>query len=408
MKQTILCLFCCLLIHPATAQIKNFTYKFYGFVRGDLFYNSRQNVDAIDGNFYLYPMDKDLDEDGKDINASPNSSFYTFTTRLGVDLTGPRVGSAKSSAKIEMDFGGFSSAFYMLRLRQAYVNLSWNSGSSLLLGQTWHPLFGDVSPEVLNLSTGSPFQPFSRTPQFRYQYKTKNVSLTASALYQLMHTSSGPNGKSEEYQKNGIWPELFAGINFHSNGFLGGVGIEMLSLKPRLKSEMEGKTYKVNERITTLSYMAQMQYRTKNLYLAAKTFLASNLTHTVMVGGYGVSTIDPKTGKQEYTGSRHSSTWVNMVYGTKWKYGVFFGYLKNLGTKDELYSTDMFYGSGVDIDKIASGIAHVSYNLPHWKLGVEYCLAGAWYGDTDLSNGKVKNTHSVTNHRILALLTYHF
>jgi len=408
MKKSLLLFTCFLFVQLVSAQKKDFTYKFYGFVRGDIYYNSRNNIESVDGNFYLYPLDKVPDANGDDLNANPNSSFYTFTTRFGLDMTGPNIGSAKTSAKVEVDLGGFNLANYLLRIRQAYVNLDWEKGSSLLLGQTWHPLFGDVMPEVLNLNTGSPFQPFNRSAQIRYQYKTNKIMLTGSAIYQLIYLSTGPNGKSEEYQKNGVIPELFAGITYRENEFLGGLGVEMISLKPRLHSYVGEQVYKVNERVTSVSFMAQAQYKTNNLFLAGKTLLASNQTHNAMLGGYGVSSVDSKTGEQEYTPSRHSTTWLNAVVGSKWKGSLFTGYSKNLGTTDRLVSTGLFYGTGVNIDQLLAVATGFSYNLPHWKAGVEYSATTAWYGDTNLSNGKVTNTHAVTNHRILGLLIYYF
>ena len=408
MRNVFLCALCLLLVSSAYSQKKDFTYNFYGFVRGDLFYNSRANVEAVDGNFYLFPLNKNLDPNGKDLNAAPNSSFYTFTTRFGIDMTGPKIGTASTSAKVETDLGGFSLAHYTLRIRHAYVNLAWEKGSSLLLGQTWHPLFGDVLPNVLNLNTGSPFQPFNRSAQLRYQYRNNNIILTGSAIYQLIYLSTGPNGKSEEYQKNAVVPELFAGINYQKDGFLGGVGVEMLSLKPRLNSMANGNIYKADERITSVSFMGQARYSADNWYVAGKTLYASNLAHTALLGGYGVTSEDPNTGKQEYTASRHSTSWLNVVYGKKWKGGMFLGYTKNLGTGKSLVSTDKFYGSGVDIDQLLSTSLLCSYDLPHWKVGIEYTLSNAWYGQTDLSNGKVKEAKAVTNHRILALFTYFF
>ena len=56
------------------AQKKNFSYTFYGQVRGDLFYNSRANAETVDGLFHLYPKDKDPDADGNDLNATANGS----------------------------------------------------------------------------------------------------------------------------------------------------------------------------------------------------------------------------------------------------------------------------------------------------------------------------------------------
>lgn len=395
-------------ILPLAAQRKNFTYRFYGFVRGDLFYNTRANMAPVDGNFYLYPLDKVPDADGKDLNATPNGSFYTFTSRLGVDVTGPNIGSARTSAKLETDFGGFSASTTMLRIRQAYVRLDWEK-SSVLLGHTWHPLFGAVFPDMLNLSTGAPFQPFNRSPQLQYTYRTKGVTLLASALWQLQYLSSGPKGMSEEYIKNSCVPEFYVGADYASSaGWLAGAGVHLISLKPRTRSEWNGKIYKVNERMTALSYEAHFKYTGANFTFAAKSLLASALDHTALLGGYGVSTIDPKTGEQEYTPFRHSTTWVNFTYGKKWKPGVFVGYTKNLGTGKALADPVQVYGMGLDIDQLLAVNVNLSYNLPHWQIGLEYSPTTAWYGDTELETGRIRNTHSVTNHRILGLIMYYF
>ena len=165
------------------AQKPNFSYRFYGQVRGDLFYNSRANAEIVDGLFHLYPKDRLPDADGQDLNAQANGSFYLLYSRLGLDIQGPNIGSAKSSLKVETDFRGSGSNWATLRIRHAYVNLDWGT-SALLVGQTWHPLFGEVFPQILNLSTGAPFQPFNRSPQIRYSYNRSNWKLTAVAHWQ--------------------------------------------------------------------------------------------------------------------------------------------------------------------------------------------------------------------------------
>jgi len=390
------------------SQNKNFQYKFYGFVRGDLFVDSRANSAPIEGLFHLYPLDKVPDANGKDLNANPSVGFNVFTTRVGLDLIGPNVGSARTSAKIETDFGGYTSSNTMLRIRQAYVLLSWDK-SNLLVGQTWHPLFGNVAPDILSLSTGSPFQPFNRSPMLRYQYQMSKVKLSAATVWQLQYTSGGPNGFTTDYIKNGCLPEINVGIDFSSkNGWLIGASANMISIKPRTASSWKESLYKVNERMTAFSYEAHMKYTNRNFTVAAKTFLASALDHTLMMGGYGVKSIDPVNGKQKYTPFRHSTSWINFTYGTKWKPSLFVGYSKNLGTIDDLASPNLKYGRGLDMDQLFTINVNMSYNLPHWKLGFEYSPAIASYGTPDAKNGKIKDTHSVTNHRISGLLVYLF
>jgi hypothetical protein len=408
MKKILISLCCTAIFYGVHAQKSNFDYSFYGFVRGDLYYNSRSNTEIVDGLFYLYPKDRLPDPDGKDLNAAPNGSFYTFTTRLGLNIKGPDVGSAKTSANIESDFGGTTDLNFMLRLRRAYVKLDWDRGSSLLLGQTWHPLFGDVVPDVLNLATGAPFQPFNRSPLIKYQYRKHALTYTASAVYQLIYTSVGPAGKSEKYLKDGVLPELYVGADGKIGNVLIGAGVDMISLKPRLESAFDGKVYRVNERVTAFSYDLHANYTCEKLQISGKTVLASNQTHNVMLGGYGVTKIDARTGEQEYTPFRHSTSWLNVVYGTKYKGGFFAGYTKNLGTPESIISADKLYGSGLNIDQFVNLSLSFRYVLPHWNFGIGYTLATAWYGETNLSNGKVINTHDVSNHRMESIFTYVF
>ena len=405
-RSLLLGLFLCGGVIGLWGQKKNFTYKFYGQVRGDLFYNSRANAETVDGLFYLYPKDVSLDADGRDLNASPNGSFYLLYSRLGVDVQGPDVGKAKTSLKLETDFRGSGSSWAILRIRHAYVNLDWGH-SAVLVGQTWHPLFGEVFPQMLNLCTGAPFQPFNRSPQIRYRYTNKGWQVTAAALWQLQYLSAGPNGKSEEYIKNNCVPEVYLGLDYKRPEWQVGAGVEILSLVPRKQNTVGDKVYKVSERVTSVSGEAHVKFRNDDWVVMAKTLLASNLTQTSMLGGFGVTAVDPRTGEQEYSPYLFSTSWLNIVYGKKWKPGLFVGYLKNLGAAKEIVGGT--YGVGLDVDQLFTVNAQLSYNLPHWKLGVEYSPATAWYGDVDKKDGgRVHATHSVTNHRILGVLIYMF
>ena len=393
----------------AFAQIKDFDFKIYGQVRGDLFYNSRANEESVDGLFYSYPKDHNYDAAGNDLNDTDNSNMYLLYTRLGLDLKGPKIGNANTTAKIEFDFRGSGSTLSVVRLRHAYFNLNWGK-SSVLVGQTWNPLYGDVAPQILNLNMGSPFQPFGRAPQVRYRFNNSALQLTAAAVWQSQYLSNGPDWKSNKYIKNSCIPEFYFGADYKTSNFIIGAGVDVLSLVPRTQSTVTTEdgtvlTYKVDERITTISGEVLMKYTSPLWYIAAKSVLGSNLTQTSMLGGYGVKSVNEVTGEQKYSPNRNSSSWVNVVYGKKWKGGVFFGYMKNLGTDD---AVSKMYGTGTNVDQLISGSAEITYNIPHWKIGVEYNYTSAYYGDLNNSNGKIINTHSVGNNRIVASVLYTF
>lgn len=396
------------------AQKKGFDYKFYGQVRTDLFYNTRSNSETVDGLFYMYPLDENLDPNGHDLNGVGNGNFYTLYTRLGVDVTGPMLGKAKTSAKVEVDFRGSGTTYSLFRIRHVYFNLDWGK-SALLVGQTWHPLYGDVAPEILNLNMGAPYQPFSRAPQIRYRFTSNNFMLTAAAIWQSQYLSVGPKTnkpgetstqKSQEFMKKSCVPEFYLGVDYKRPGLIAGAGLHVSSITPRTQSETEDAVYFVNERVTGISGEAHVKYTKEDWLVSAKTVLGTNLTQTNTVGGYGITSIDEVTGKQQYSPLRTSSTWVNVAYGKKWRPALFFGYLKNLGATEEVPYGAL--GTGTTLDQLFTGTAELTYNIPHWKFGAEYSLCNAWYGDEFDAKAKAINSHSILNHRIVLVALFQF
>ena len=393
-----------------------FSFKFYGQVRADLFYNSRSNSETVDGLFYMYPRDHKYDDFGNDLNAKPDGSLYTMYSRLGVNVTGPKLAGGKiaTSGCIEVDFRGGGTNYYMIRLRQAYLNLAWNK-SQLLVGQTWHPFYGDVAPEILNLNMGAPYQPFSRAPQIRYRFTDNAFRLTATLLWQSQYLSVGPasnvsmetaTAKSQNYIKNSCIPEIAIDLDYKEDKWIAGIGADITSIVPRTQAEYNGKVAKVTERITSLSAEAHLKYKSGKLLVAGKTVLGNNFTQASGVGGYAITGINETTGEQQYAPVKVSSTWLNIAYGSKLRPALFFGYLKNLGAGKSVIDV---LGTGISdgLGQLVTGTAELTYNLPHWKFGVEYMLCNAWYG-TMGDKGKIYNTHSVMNHRVVMTAIFQF
>lgn len=397
----------------AMAQKKGFSYKFYGQVRADLFYNTRTNSETVDGLFYMYPLDKLPDADGNDLNDQGNGNLYALYSRVGVDVAGPMLGKARTSAKVEVDFRGSGTSYSLFRLRHAYFNLDWGT-SALLVGQTWHPLYGDVAPEILNLNMGAPFQPFSRAPQVRYRFTRKHFQLTASAIWQSQYLSVGPasdkageasTSKRQNFIKNSCVPEFYVGMDYRRPELIAGAGVHVSSIRPRTKSVVGSDTYKVDERVTGVSAEAHLKYTHERFLLSAKSVLGTNLTQTSTVGGYGITSVDPRTGEQTYTPLRTSATWLNVAYGKTWRPALFFGYLKNLGASTEV--SDVL-GTGTNLDQLLNATAELTYNRGNWKLGAEYSLCNAWYGDEFSAKAKALSSHTVMNHRVVMTAIYQF
>ena len=412
-KNLLLAMLICISTLNIAAQEKKFKFDFYGQIRTDIFYNSRASQEMIDGLFYLYPLDKDLDANGRDLNERFSGNFYVLTSRLGVNITGPKLGNATTFAKVEGDFRGAGSNLYTIRMRHAYFQLNWDK-ADLLLGQTWHPLFGEVYPRVLNLSTGAPFQPFSRAPQIRYRHSFGGFQAIGALMWQSQFTSIGPdNARSVNYLKNSAVPEIYAGINYRKDGWLAGVGVEFMSIMPKTQvsiiNNLGGvtaeRTYKTKARVTGISFDAYVQYKKDDLLVSAKSIFGENLTQLCMLGGYGVTSVSSLNGRESYTPIRNSSTWINAVYGKKWRPGIFAGYMKNLGTSERIIRT---VGLGTNIDQLTEGGIELTYNIGTWSFGAEATATTAWYGTIKRDNGRVYDTNAVTNYRIVGVASFSF
>ncbi|MCQ2959766.1 MAG: hypothetical protein MJ198_06225 [Bacteroidales bacterium] len=423
--------------------------KWYGFVRNYFTFDSRESKSGTDELYYYLPLDNSYQPDGTDINAHSTMKWTAITSRLGLDIKGYSYGKMAMGGKIEADFyNGLSgvTGVASFRLRQAYSTITWsdslhNTKHTLKVGQAWHPMAADM-PHTTSLEIGVPFGPFSRTPQVTFDYSaTKKITLTASALWQMQYTSGGPEGASANYIKYANTPEGYLGVSFKDDcGFLGRVGVDVLSIKPRYKGNAvldDGTKYTalVKDRLTTVSPFIYAQYKKDMFEVKAKSIYAQAGEHMNLNGGYGVTAKYDNLGEDghwEYTPTRYSSSWMSLMYGKKWQGLLFIGYAKNLGTADELY-VDKTVGG---IDLAAVGNNYLSKNtyanvmsmrrlapavVANWgklSMSMEWQITYVEYGDfytidgvkyISAKDGRTEgDTHWVTNHRLQTMLKYSF
>ena len=412
--------------------------KLYGFVRNYFNYDSRQTYYVVGGEYNMIPKDESWstpDENNPnrfDQNAIPQFHLMAITTRVGLNLTGPGIlGATSSQGKIEADFGGFSTTNTVLRIRHAYCKLNWDKegdNSELLVGQTWHPLSGDIMPEVLGMAAGAPFRPHSRTPQVRYQYYHGNFGVTASALSQVQYMNNGPSWdgskwtstNSTSFAYNAILPEFFLGLNYKSSKVYAQLGIDYQTLRPRTYGFVGTDKVAVDETLNSFTPTLYFQYTEGLFALKFRSLLAQNTSHLNQLVGYGVTNFDPLTGVWEYTPMQASISYLNLAYGKKVRANIFLGYQENLGLAGNKSLATLADGSAniyskgnyTNVQSIWRICPGVSYNTKAFNIGIEYELTGVAYGNKNAMNPNgtfdAENTHEVLGHRICALVKYNF
>src|SRR6056297_143986 len=111
------------------ANEKRVKFNLSGFVKSDIFFDSRQNVEALEGLLLIFPKDIDLDENGRDINKNSSLGIVDISSRVRGKITGPDVLGAKLTGLVEVDWTGIAgkSTTSRVRLRHAYSKLSWEN-----------------------------------------------------------------------------------------------------------------------------------------------------------------------------------------------------------------------------------------------------------------------------------------
>ena len=433
-------------------------FKPYGFIRNYFTYDSRESISGT-GDLYNYqPKDENWNQtpeeatasgvERQDLNAQSTFRFLALTTRVGLNIVGYKWGNTEFSGKIEADFfAGLSGTVHkvggvaQLRLRQACVTLGWDSLKmgkdfarvDLTLGQTWHPMAADLC-DVIALNSGAPFGPFNRSPMVKMDARLgKYFTLTAAGLWQTQYMSTGPLGQTGEYMLYGKTPEAYLGLSVHDKGWIARAGVDVVSISPRQQATLVGKdgstvTVKVNDRITTVSPFAYLQYKKGEFSFKAKTIFAQAGEHMNLDGGYGVSKVN-EDGSYKYIPIRTSASWISLVYGGKVgsqedkhpqkMQGILFaGYSKSLGTKDALYDADgdgfadqIYTARPKNTNQLWRLSPTLLYTVGKFQLGLEYEITSVQYGKggVNASTGLAdKDLHWVTNHRVQVMTKYNF
>lgn len=375
---------------------QSFKLNTYGFFDVRSYFDTRTSVGGADNYLYLYPLNiAEQIGTGIDANDRKSASMFGATTRFGFNLTGPQVLGAASRANVEFDIFNYSSTSFFL-FRHCYVNLDWES-SSLIMGQTWHPM-GKLIPGTGSIALGSPFNALNRSGQLRYDFKADGgLVLSAAAVFQSMSNSFGPKGKSYDYQRASMLPEMYAGLEWNGKKASFATGALWQKISPAVTAST-GK----NQYVESIAGMAQATFKSGKFQAMAKTYLGENMSQLGFCTGYG----KVAGSTDEWASLLASVSWLYADYGADFKLGCFAGYMKNLGADKEI-DIAQTYISGGNIDRMFRLAPNVKYKSGNTTFTLEYDLTGVSYGNLK-SDGMVSGGDWVDNHRILLAATYSF
>jgi hypothetical protein len=421
-KRKILLVFFIFLFFYSNAQVINnketinSKIKFSGFIKYELFADTRQTVNAREGLVLLYPENILFDVNGNDVNDAHSINMLSIHSRLRCSMTGPILFGGQSSGLVEADFYGNENKNFSdlngLRLFNAYMKFNWGT-TELLAGQYWHPMsVPECFPGVVSFNAEAPFHPMSRNPQIRIVQSMGKLKLIGCLFSQRDFTGTGPAGPGSQYLRNSGIPNIHFQVQYgtDSSNFLAGTGIDYKNIVPELYTVNDkAEIFETKNSLTSISLVGFINAKTKHILFKAQGVYAQNAYDMLMLGGYAVKKVtNVQTGKKEFSNLNTASVWADIQSnGRKVLFGLFCGYTKNIGSNEFIEGT--FYARGLDIGSVYRIAPRIVYTRGPIGISLEGEYTTANYG---IANGNMKGgvtgTNPVSNFRSLLSLKYSF
>ncbi len=389
----------------ANAQEKESKVKFTFGGRFDAYatYDSHQIIHNTTLE-YIAPAAPEFNDFGEDISKRPEFIGSVASSVLNASATMDDILSAKAKVFVEIDFLGSGSApIGVPRLRHGFLSLDWGK-DKFLIGQT-NALQGfDVAAPTVNYAAGNPYMIICRPFQARYtrglgEFSKLDLALT---LY------SGINGLA---QTQGLIPDFHARYMFgNPESFSAGITAGVTPMKPRTLTEQERLS---SEYILGWDFAAYARYRFLGHSLLFYTIGGANLTHLNLMGGFAPLYNDVNSAIDDYGYGSTQMISLLLDYDTPrlkgWGAGLFLGYMKNLGSSDELYLDELYQRYVPNLEAHWRVQPRVTYKYKSLLFGLEYSYSeSSWAEQMDLNYRPVGELSTSKNNRVVFLTRFTF
>lgn len=384
--------------------------EFYGYVKNEGIYDSRQNFVLRDGHFLYFPLDKMPDVTGADINSRGDFDMYAIQTRWGIRGEGPEICNFKSGFIIEAEFFGRTDpTIDECDLRFAYLTLE-TENLQILAGQDLHPIcFPFESPDTISYNSGVPMAPLAFCPQFRVTYQKDNVVFQAASIGFLGDRPFGLAGGTDKVFRDAMMPDFYIQMRLLQDEYTYcGIGFDVNRIVPRLVTLLN---YKEISPVTSIStdFFSRLQYN--DLVIYTKLMYSQTAAIFELIGGIAVHTFDPLTDKRTYTPLQTLAFYAEFIRQGAFEPGLFIGVAKSLGAVQtiipSLESQETVYGIGTNIDTVFRISPRIRWYIKSFIVGIEYEYTRAAYGIIN-THGKIEDAIPVANNRFLFATYYVF
>ena len=394
---------------------EKFYFFFAGYVRNMSYLDSRQVRGIIEDYILLFPRQKIPDRCGDDIYRPGQFNIAPRETRLIANVFSPKKESTHIRGHISVDFLGQTDQFINeMRVRQIFFVLD-RKEISIMAGQIWHPMTLPLTaPDTVAFDGGIPFNATAQVPQVRITMHRPSYEILIAILGQGSALSDGPIGLSNEYARNAFIPNFHTQIRSYWHKHIFGIGVDYKRLAPRI---VTNKNVKTHEAINSFGGIVYAALEFEPVDLTIKASLVQNGENYILPGGYAVQSIDPITDRRTYANLSSFAIWGELVRRRRWEFGLFAGFLKNLGASKRIIPAtlnsvgqreNLIYAFGADVATSWRIAPRFRFNAAPLQLSSEIEYSGAAFGLLNRKGRPVNTRPPAHNIRLLLSAALYF
>lgn len=386
-----------LLVLPLSQRAVAQSFDLSGFVKSTYYYDTRQVVAARNAEFFLWPANESLNEDGEDVNDVSNLSSFQIFSRLGLAIGElPQVMGGDVTGYIESDFyGPTGDETNTLRIRRAFAKMAW-ANREVLFGVEWSPMFTLAAfPHTVASEAGTPFNPFARQPMIKLTLKPGNVRVIGAAAWQFdaFQSASFAGTSGIDQQQLSALPGWHGHVQYVGENATLGIGGFAKSLRP----------VATGDRIFTGAVLGYFAFTGSSVIVRGKGVYGGDLHDHVKTGGIVYDPAeDPNNNfvADAFQTLDSFSAWIELEGTGAVAPGIMAGYLTNLGASDEVSAGAIANGRGNDIETLWEVAPRLALNYGPLRFAFEVQITNATFADGfDANYAPSGDTTSLTNVR---------
>lgn len=392
-----------------------FIFKLSGFVRNDVFWDSRQAVSFRQNVLLFAPAEPCYLRGYGDVNNVATFTITPLRSFVRLDLHNAEQWGTEVRGTIQVDCLGINEeTTSAIRLWYAYFELIGRY-NKIAIGQLRHPLrLLRVFPHALTFNVAE----IIAAPQIRWVHKwTEHFHGIAAIHSELVDASfgqliqNGPIEESPKFIQNSLKPAFAVRVQHATEQTIIGAGYDIRAIVPRL---VTATGYATEQEIAASWFTAFAGVKTDSFDLRWQSLVGQNTTPANLLGGAALSCCATPTNKCTYTNLWAATHWIDLEI-TRHPVvhpGAFLGYSPVFHVDNRLFidpvtNRPVIFTFNDRLQMVLRAAVRVTGEWEPIKMGIEYVFAHATYGDRDAA-GKVVAPQSVSMGRLLLVSWFYF